>query len=418
MVSHRKVNANQTQTDIKPTQSGMQLTSQLCQLLLTLSICTSSDAYGISHITKSEYEYFIESNGYSGNPYSFRGRSLINRKSDGSIKFSHKSFWEFFIALDVLENPGKSYNPDNLDMAKMFVIELNNMYLNGQILDYVYYNVPYNSTVDLTDPMLLKVFSEEQPYNESYSEVKYNQQKLFELWGIIVSKIVMIKSTCENDLMSITQNIKDSLKNGSIYSKVEKLKSKVQDMSKSYEDFNHLIYYIQDSFSNDSSLNERISVIQDKIKRIATQMPKDELQALIGTSIKKNVLVFPNLFGCNQDVINNVLANYTPVIGRGFYSDESVYSLINNILKKRPAIPVIFVMEHSRCIEDMVTFVWNLMTQLELMETKDSLLLIVRFNIDDVSIPYVCRKKSSDNSLENIRACMTNMYESAIKKYK
>lgn len=373
---------------------------------------------GISHITKSEYEYFIESNGYSGNPYSFRGRSLINRKSDGSIKFSHKSFWEFFIALDVLENPGKSYNPDNLDMAKMFVIELNNMYLNGQILDYVYYNVPYNSTVDLTDPMLLKVFSEEQPYNESYSEVKYNQQKLFELWGIIVSKIVMIKSTCENDLMSITQNIKDSLKNGSIYSKVEKLKSKVQDMSKSYEDFNHLIYYIQDSFSNDSSLNERISVIQDKIKRIATQMPKDELQALIGTSIKKNVLVFPNLFGCNQDVINNVLANYTPVIGRGFYSDESVYSLINNILKKRPAIPVIFVMEHSRCIEDMVTFVWNLMTQLELMETKDSLLLIVRFNIDDVSIPYVCRKKSSDNSLENIRACMTNMYESAIKKYK
>lgn len=45
MVSHRKVNANQTQTDIKPTQSGMQLTSQLCQLFLTLSICTSSDAY-------------------------------------------------------------------------------------------------------------------------------------------------------------------------------------------------------------------------------------------------------------------------------------------------------------------------------------------------------------------------------------
>lgn len=371
---------------------------------------------GISHITKSEYEYFIEHNGYLGNPYSFRGRSLINRKSDGSIKFSHKSFLEFFIALDVLENPGKSYNPDKMDMAKMFVNELNNMYLNGQILDYIYYNVPYNSTVDLTDPMLLKVFSEEQPYNEPYSEVEYNQQKLLEIWNIIVSKIVMIKSTCETDIMSMMQNIKDSLTDGSIYSKLEKLKSRVQDMSKSYEDFNHLIFYIQDSFSKDSSLNERISVIQDKIKQIAIQMPRDELQTLFCTSIKKNILVFPNLLGYNQDVINNVLANYTPVIGRGFYSDESVYSLINSILKMRPAIPVIFVMKHSQCVEDMITYVWNLMTQLEQMEAKDSLLLIVKFNIDDITIPYVCRKKSNDNSLKNIRLNLTKMYEFAIKK--
>ena len=41
---------------------------------------------------------------YQDIPYSFRGRSLVNRRGDGSIKFSHKSFWEFFLAINSIEN--------------------------------------------------------------------------------------------------------------------------------------------------------------------------------------------------------------------------------------------------------------------------------------------------------------------------
>ena len=42
-------NAKVTQTDIKLTQKRMQLTPHPCQLHLTLSICTSSDAYVPTH---------------------------------------------------------------------------------------------------------------------------------------------------------------------------------------------------------------------------------------------------------------------------------------------------------------------------------------------------------------------------------
>ncbi len=50
---------------------------------------------GEASLSEDEYLKFVTENGYKSSPYSFKERSLINRKGNGAIKFSHKSFWEF-----------------------------------------------------------------------------------------------------------------------------------------------------------------------------------------------------------------------------------------------------------------------------------------------------------------------------------
>lgn len=363
---------------------------------------------GISHITKSEYEYFIESNGYSGNPYSFRGRSLINRKSDGSIKFSHKSFWEFFLALDILENPGKSLSQDNLDMAKQFTLELNEMYLKGQQLIDVYHYVPTNSYIGLTDPLLVSAFSRLQDCQEQHLSNTPNHQILFNLWKIIVGKIVLMQCLFVDLLCSTTNNI-----DFSNILKIIKVKSNLLKIDQSRKSFNNLICYIQDSFNIESGIDNRLQYIQDEIEQINNEMPKDDLLAIFGTSIKDNILVFPNLFTLSSEVIEKVLSTHTPVIGMGFYKQESVYDLIKRILEKKPGISVIYVINHSECLEDVITFIWNLLTQLKSMEIKDSLQLVVVSNVNQITIPYVCGTQNINTSHKELSICLTNMYKIA-----
>lgn len=366
---------------------------------------------GISHITKSEYEYFIESNGYSGNPYSFRGRSLINRKSDGSIKFSHKSFWEFFIALDVLGNPGKSLSQDNLDMAKQFALELNEMNLKGQQLIGVYQFVPTNSCIDLTDPLLTSAFHRLEECQEQSPNNETNQQTLFNIWEIIVSKIVLMQCLLLDSLNPTANNDNDH----SYVLKLIRLKSKLEKVIRIQKSFNDLIYYIQESFNLENGIDNRLRSIQDKIELINNEMPQDDLLAIFGTSIKDNILVFPNLFTLSSEVIEKVLSTHTPVIGLGFYNQESVCDLIKRILGKRPDIPVIFVTNHSNHVENIIDFIWNVLTQLKTMEIKDSLQLVVVSHIDKITIPYVCGSQNINTSHKDLSECLTNMYKTATK---
>lgn len=363
---------------------------------------------GISHITKSEYDYFIESNGYSGNPYSFRGRSLINRKSDGSIKFSHKSFWEFFLALDILENPGKSLSQDNLDMAKQFTLELNEMYLEGQQLIDVYHYVPTNSYIGLTDPLLVSAFRRFQDCQEQHLGNKPNHQILFNLWKIIVSKIVLMQCLFVDLLCSTTRDI-----DYSNVLKLIRLKSTLQKIDQSCKSFNNLIYYIQDSFNVESGIDNRLQYIQDEIEQINNEMPKDDLYTIFSSTVKDNILVFPNLFTLSPTIIDKVLSTHTPVIGKGFYKQDSVYDLIKRILEKKPGISVIYVINHSERLEDVIAFIWNLLTQLKAIEVNDSLQLIIVSNVDRITIPYVCGKQNINTSHKELSICLTKMHKIA-----
>lgn len=75
-------------------------------------------------VSKEEYHLFMKENGFSQDPYSYNGRSLINRTSTGERKFSHRSLWELFLAMDSFEHPGRVYMLNGLDMAIKFQKEL------------------------------------------------------------------------------------------------------------------------------------------------------------------------------------------------------------------------------------------------------------------------------------------------------
>lgn len=89
-------------------------------------------------LSKDEYEDFLKKFGYEEDPYAFKERSLLNRTDDGSIKFAHKSFLEYFLAIDSLEHPEKHYDPSELDMAKVFAQELQEIYLQNRRYGYIH----------------------------------------------------------------------------------------------------------------------------------------------------------------------------------------------------------------------------------------------------------------------------------------
>lgn len=91
-------------------------------------------------ISEQEYNQFVKENGFEKSPYSFRARSLINRRSDGAIKFSHRSIWEFFMAMYAYKNPGRSLIGNTLTMAIRFINEFYSLGLNIVRINNLEYN--------------------------------------------------------------------------------------------------------------------------------------------------------------------------------------------------------------------------------------------------------------------------------------
>lgn len=94
-------------------------------------------------LNKNDYNTFIKDNGFDHSPYSFKARSLVNRNNDGGIKFSHKSFWEFFMTLIVFEEPGRSLLSQksvNTNMSKLFFKDLCSLYMQRKTMGFVQFD--------------------------------------------------------------------------------------------------------------------------------------------------------------------------------------------------------------------------------------------------------------------------------------
>lgn len=67
-----------------------------------------------------------------------RTRSLLNRDAEGKYKFSHKSFLEYFLAKNIMENPEEfiAFNFSGMDVSLKFCIEM--LYVQLKRLDLEY----------------------------------------------------------------------------------------------------------------------------------------------------------------------------------------------------------------------------------------------------------------------------------------
>ncbi len=76
------------------------------------------------YISMDDFKEFKKTNGFDQIKYSFDSRSLINRNSQGEIKFAHRSFLEFFLAKERLENPYFMLDFEGMDMAFRFFMDV------------------------------------------------------------------------------------------------------------------------------------------------------------------------------------------------------------------------------------------------------------------------------------------------------
>lgn len=347
---------------------------------------------GISHITKSEYEYFIESNGYSGNPYSFRGRSLINRKSDGSIKFSHKSFWEFFIALDVLENPGKSYNPDNLDMAKKFTDELNELYIQGYKLDNIeYYEYDYTRYTK-EEAKNLRNYIESLEQEIAQTE---DITLLCNLWdkmeGYIINILLVGDGKQQYFKQNSTQELKSALNNVFYKLYASMFVNQIQECL----------------YKNDINCKNRIDTIEKTLIEIDKHIEENTNSEILFPLYKKQKVIFPNLFVYNMKIVDDILLNDLICVGSGFYDNHSIHNLIVKILTVNPDINLMNIVKNCTSIEDAVEFVSELTEKIKNSGLKIRCNIVVSFKINDTEFVYLL---NTNNIYSQINTCLSKMY--------
>ena len=63
---------------------------------------------------------FFKKYNFDKSTYQFRRRSLINHDASGAFKFSHKSFLEYFLAIQYFEDPEFDFSFEGMDMAELF----------------------------------------------------------------------------------------------------------------------------------------------------------------------------------------------------------------------------------------------------------------------------------------------------------
>ncbi len=100
---------------------------------------------------KDSYKIFIEKNGYTD--YDFSGRSLINRDANGTMKFSHKTFYEYFLAKAKFSNPSIDIPKKGYELAWEFYSEMvkeefSKLYTNNRAKDLLDFSLCKNVNYD------------------------------------------------------------------------------------------------------------------------------------------------------------------------------------------------------------------------------------------------------------------------------
>lgn len=375
---------------------------------LAMFIYEKWEKTGEAFITGEEYQCFIKDNGYENNPYSFKKRSLINRTSDGNIKFSHQSFLEFFIAISIFEYPGRYFAVHgNLDMTKIFVGVINQSLMNEWSYDFIdYFDI--NDNYDFSDIRLRSIldsqFENEIPCLDDVARERSYYQILYRFWqeaagAIIPSKNKVVKIATQETSVVNKMQIVNNLNSA----------KEIQDMI--YD----LVDCTQRAFIEECDKSQRLCVIKQLLEKIAKKIEIASNVCSLDSKKRETRLIYPNFFEYKDSITDNMLSNNTFIIGRGLYNVESVVKLINTIIDKRHGIRGIYVINDANNIEDSIKFVDVLTECLLARENWDKLdvHIIIKFNIQGNLITYVCDRLSLRYTKIQREKCVYKMFDIA-----
>jgi len=354
-----------------------------------------------SYLTLEEYRDFYAAKGYRNSPYSFGKRSLVNRKSDGAIKFSHKSIWEFFIAVVSIESPWKSFKPEGLDTAVSFARELHKDRLSGKkdSFEMISFPNPPNFYIDehLCDfPAIIEREIANAKY--IYSPFVYNlAEKIKRQVNFQEHEASKIENTVFDDiyilwdfsLKRLPYNLKMIRELKSV---VDSNYSKKDEIDKLVENIYALSPQFKQCFSSSTwhnfidNLNSIIDFFDFDNATQYLQIHPNIYQEKIIYPHKESIL-FPYFNEYDYIFDKTVLANEL-FIGQGIAKEDSVIDIINKVVKMKKDIETICLLRGEADVDDHVSYINKLASSI----TYRPPILIFIIQYKDKMIYYTINK--------------------------
>ena len=372
---------------------------------------------GEASLSEDEYLKFVKENGYNSSPYSFKERSLINRKGDGAIKFSHKSFWEFFIAINSMENPCKSFNSQGLEMAVVFFKEMYELFLKGTTLECVdYYDPQFIVGKSFLDPILIDAFTR----CKEIKSFAYSKEALYEfVYNIRIMLLQRLVYQRFSSMSIIAELAKEALLADASGDKLRaiKIKHQAEKGATILENQNAILSDLQECFidTNTDQCYDILSIVVNRFESIIEWMTEAKEHTMTSKNYalelseisnqRKELIVFPSLFKFSKDFVEGVLSNSYINIGYGLNGDNEVYRAIASLLTLKPGLDTISIYKEGENIEAHVNFIKNLTEYIPKRPTQ----IIVKLVFDDIPIFYVVDKKSETYNEQMMKLCISNM---------
>lgn len=370
-----------------------------------------------NYITKEDYKYFLEENKnllsdeFNGKTYAFDRRSLVEW-DNGKLKFSHRSFFEYFIALNIFENPGWSCKFPNSNLVETFLNEMCKAYFTHHVkspttsnkLNFGNAAIPINDTDDIWDEQWKAILE------NIGNDCDAARIAIYDFWCLLVRKIV-VRYNC---IFVHLTSLKDDPNRGFWY------------ILKIFDPFLGFINLVQNTFVDDSlqDISQCLRAIREKLDALLSRMSSvsENDTSLFQMPLKRTMPVFSNLFRLNEQYVEELLSRVVPVIGFGPYNDDNVLEFVDrlaNDLNKRYDyhLPIFYVIKQSKDLNDAAQFIDQLNEQINKKDRKlfpITIIIMVIFN--GVELPYIVYQHNAHPKIEEIQSCLHNTYEIAKMK--
>ena len=330
-------------------------------------------------LTYGQYQNFIRTNGLDVDPYSYKERSLINRTSKGEIKFSHKSFWEFFLAIDTFERLGKRYTAKGLDMAQKFHNEIYELYNDGVCLDCIdYFDFRFSLDKDFSDSdiknkldSIQKVFKVSlNPDTTAKDNPEQVVHMIYELREMLIQRLryqltLTTSYYAPHDLNLNFDGISTKVDCERIFSILDIIQDFFEDTNLNHFK-NHSLPTILRINDEISHLNE---VCQDEFRRV--------------NSLTNEKLLYPCLSHNIPETPGYIESIH---IGLAFSQNYEIMTLIKQLLDMKPR-PLIFLYVEGQTLNEITDFI--ILNSIKLFERR----IIIRTVFNNTKIEYIDNKE-------------------------
>ena len=332
---------------------------------------------GRLYLTANEFQSFLIQNGYQSSPISFKERSLVNRTSEGYIKFSHKSFYEYFIAINSIENPGKPYNLGTLDVASTFATEIYKLYLQEKEFWFIdYYEPHFLLNTGLPDL-----------FRFNTSDWREGKKNLKDYWIMFIQRSAYQFINVNSFYSDLKKGLGQKTNNDERETLLLSL-----ELMKAALDTQQLIEITQEWLLKSNQLCEdAITAIDSALGNFKGKYR----EMLIDSAIRKEKLVLPYLFELSDeiqiDTLMTLTNNYVS-IGSGVCSTSQVCKAIKWLHKRGKCDQMICIYRDIDTIEESLKFI----NEIKYVDTKPQHIVFVFnhrnnqivFDLNRISLKY------------------------------